>query len=222
VLFTLGGAFALYEGIEKLRHPHEVDSLWWAVGILAVAVVLEGSSFRTARREAAEVRGDAGWVAFIRRAKSPELPVVLLEDLGALVGLAFALGGVLLAHATGNPRFDAAGSIAIGLLLGTIATVLAVEMKGLLIGEGASPERLELIADEIAAAPSVARLIHLRTEHLGPDELLVAAKVEFARHLDVAALARAIDEVERRVRGAVPEARLIYLEPDIARADAAT
>ena len=222
VLFSLGGAFALYEGIEKLLHPHEVTSLGWAVGILGLAMVLEGFSFRTAVHEANPLRGDVPWITFIRRSKSPELPVVLLEDFGALIGLVLAMGGVITAHVTGNPRYDAIGSIAIGLLLSVIAIVLAIEMKGLLIGESASPERLQTIADEVAAAPSVTRLIHIRTEHLGPDELLVAAKVEFATHLSVPELALAIDEVERRVRGAVPEARLIFLEPDISRADAPT
>ena len=200
VLFSLGGAFALYEGIEKLLHPHEVTSLGWAVGILGLAMVLEGFSFRTAVHEANPLRGDVPWLTFIRRSKSPELPVVLLEDFGALIGLVLAMGGVITAHVTGNPRYDAIGSIAIGLLLSSIAIVLAIEMKGLLIGESASPERLQTIADEVAAAPSVTRLIHIRTEHLGPDELLVAAKVEFATHLSVPELALAIDEVERRVR----------------------
>ena len=223
VLFSMGGLFALYEGIEKLRHPHEVESLGVAVVILLIAIGLESFSLRTAIRESRHVKpAQASWRAFIHRTKQPELPVVLLEDIGALIGLVFALFGVVMSVVTDNPRFDALGSVAIGLLLVAIAVVLAWEMKGLLIGESASPERLQTIADEVAAAPSVTRLIHIRTEHLGPDELLVAAKVEFATHLSVPELALAIDEVERRVRGAVPEARLIFLEPDISRADAPT
>jgi divalent metal cation (Fe/Co/Zn/Cd) transporter len=154
-------------------------------------------------------------VSFIRRTKQPELPVVLLEDLGALFGLVFALTGVLLAAATGNPRWDAAGSIVIGLLLVAIAIVLAWEMKGLLIGESATPEMEQRIVDALAATPQVTRVIHMRTEHLGPDELLVGAKLEFDASLDATRLAAAIDDAEARMRQAVPEARVVYLEPDV-------
>ncbi|MGE0880202.1 MAG: cation diffusion facilitator family transporter [Acidimicrobiia bacterium] len=217
VLFTLGGAFAIYEGVEKLRHPHEPESLWWAVGILAFAIVLESLSFRTARREAESERQGARWMAFIRRSKSPELPVVLLEDTGALIGLVFALVGVVLVKITHNARFDAVGSLAIGLLLCTIAIVLAVEMKGLLIGESATPEDEAKIASAITTSPNVLGIIHLRTEHLGPEELLMGAKVEFSHSLTLPQLADAIDEVERRVRAALPATRVIYIEPDIRR-----
>ena len=174
VLFTLGGAFALYEGIEKLRHPHELDYFGVAIVILLVSVVLEALSFRTARHEAnLEKPKSAGWWTFIRRTKNPELPVVLLEDSGALIGLFFALIGVTLAKVTGNPRWDAVGSVAIGLLLIAISIVLAVEMKGLLIGESASPARQLAIANAIKDSPEVQGIIHMKTEHIGPDELLV-------------------------------------------------
>jgi cation diffusion facilitator family transporter len=217
VLFLLGGAFAIYEGIEKLRHPHEPESLWWAVGILLGAMVFEGFSFRTAVREARPMRGKSSWLGFIRRTKSPELPVVLLEDSGALVGLVLALFGVVMAKVTGNGRWDALGSLAIGMLLCVIAIFLAVEMKGLLIGESASPDMERRIVAALNGHDEVNHLIHLRTEHLGPDELLVAAKVEFTHSLTMHELASAIDEAEARVRHAVPAARLIYLEPDIQR-----
>jgi cation diffusion facilitator family transporter len=218
VLFSMGGLFALYEGIHKLRDPHETENLGVAVGILLFAIAMETFSLRTAAREAGHVKPPGvGWWQFIRRSKQPELPVVLLEDVGAEIGLFLALSGVLLAHFTDEPRWDALGSISIGVLLVVIAFVLAVEMKGLLIGESASPADEDRIAAALTAAPRVSRLIHLRTEHLGPDELLVAAKVEFDRGLTMEELAVAIDETEARVRQAVPIARVVYLEPDVHR-----
>ena len=217
MLFLLGGAFAIYEGIEKLRHPHEPESLWWAVGILVGAIVFEGFSFRTAVHESRRVKGKSSYFNFIRRSKSPELPVVLLEDSGALIGLFLALFGVIMSKITDNGRWDALGSLSIGVLLCVIAIFLAIEMKGLLIGESAAPEMEQQIVDALTGDENVTRLIHIKTQHLGPDELLVAAKVEFDRDLSVDDLAEAIDQAEAGVRRAVPAARLIYLEPDIHR-----
>jgi cation diffusion facilitator family transporter len=218
VLFSVGGLFALYEGISKLRDPHEVESLWVAIGILVFAIVLESISLRTAYREAKQRRPPGvSWWSWIRTAKEPELPVVLLEDTGAEIGLFFALGGVLLAHFTDEPRWDALGSIAIGVLLVVIAILLAVEMKGLLIGESASTKDAERITTILQEAPSVRRLIHLKTQHLGPDELLVGAKLEFEPDLSVDELADAIDGAEKALRKAVPIARVVYIEPDVYR-----
>jgi len=217
VLFTLGSAFAIFEGVEKLLHPHQVDSPAVAIAILLVAVVLEGFSFRTAVRESDPLRQGASWPQFIRRAKIPELPVLLLEDSGALVGLTIALVCLGLTMVTGSAVWDGLGSTLIGLLLGVIAAVLATEMKSLLIGESASADDQKAIEAAITGAPSVLAVIHLRTEHLGPEELLVGAKVDFDPTLSFAALATAIDEVERRIRSAVPAARVIYIEPDVAR-----
>ncbi len=214
VLFTLGSMFALYEGIQKLIDPHELESPIWAFGVLGVAIVLEGWSLRTAHREATPSRQGRSWWRFIRTTKSPELPVVLLEDSGALVGLLFALVGISLAEITGNPRWDALGSVGIGLLLGVIAVVLAVEMKSLLIGEAVAPGVATDIQDAILAGPEVTRIIHLRTLHLGPDDVLLAAKLEFACN-SIPSLADAIDTVEARVRTSTPIVRLIYFEPDL-------
>jgi cation diffusion facilitator family transporter len=221
VLFTLGGLFALFEGIEKVREPHEIDGAAVAFVILLAAILAEGFSLRTAVKESKEAKGTGSWAQFIRRSKSPELPVVLLEDVGALTGLAFAVAGLGLAEITGNPRFDAVGSIAIGLLLCGIAITLVIEMKSLLIGEGASPDTTRSIQQAMESCDRVQRVIHLRTEHLGPEELLVGAKLAFDHDLDVPSLAEAIDDVERRVREAVPAARLIYIEPDIERSPTA-
>ena len=217
VIFSLGSLFALFEGEEKLRHPHELESAGWAVAILAVAIVFEGLSLRTAVRESRPAKGDRSWWTFIRRSKSPELPVVLLEDTGALLGLMFALVGVGLAELTGNPRFDAAGSIAIGVLLGAIAIVLVVEMKSLLIGESASPAVVARICGALTSDTRIERVVHMRTEHIGPDELLVAVKILVDGDRSLGEVADLIDEAEARVRAAVPVAKVIYVEPDIDR-----
>jgi cation diffusion facilitator family transporter len=218
VLFLLGGVFAVFEGVEKLLNPHDVESPGWAIGILLAAMVMEGLSFRTAIHEARPMKAGQSWFSFIHKTKSPELPVVLLEDFGALIGLVIALTAVALTTITGNTGFDGIGSIAIGVLLVVIAFVLAREMKSLLIGEAASDADIDAMTKAIESAPSVERLINLRSEHIGPDELLVAAKIEFAHELTVAQLAEAIDEVEIRVRAAVPTARRLFIEPDIHRA----
>lgn len=221
VLFTIGGVFALYEGYEKVRHPHAIEAWYWPVGVLLFAVIAEGFSFRTAIKESNELRGGQSWSQFIRTAKAPELPVVLLEDFGALVGLVLALIGVGLSLLTGDGVWDGAGTLAIGLLLVVIALVLAAETKSLLLGEAADARTVAKIRAAVVDGATVTGVIHMRTLHLGPEELLVAAKIA-VRHDDTAAVvARAIDTAEARVREAVPIARVIYLEPDIYRKAAA-
>jgi cation diffusion facilitator family transporter len=222
VLFSLGSLFALYEGVSKIRDPHEIESPAWAFGVLGAAIVLEAFSMRTAAHESNAVRGGASWWGFVRHSKSPELPVVLLEDLGALIGLAVALGAVTLTVVTDEPRWDGYGTATIGVLLGVIAVVLALEMKSLLIGEAASEDDEALIAGAIDATPAAERLIHMRTQHIGPDELLVGAKIHFAAGLAVEELAAAIDSVEARIREVVPIATVIYVEPDVYRDGEAT
>ncbi len=217
VIFTLGSVYAIYEGFHRILHPEPLESPMIAIGILGVAVLLEGWSFKTALTEANAMRGEQGWLEFIRRTKAAELPVVLLEDVGALLGLVFALTGISLALLTGDPRFDALGSVVIGLLLGGIAFLLVREMQSLLIGEAAEPDVEAQIRTALLGCPDLKQVIHLRTVHLGPDELLVAAKVEISLTLSVAELCRRIDEAEVEVRKAVPMARLIFIEPDVYR-----
>ena len=218
VLFIGGATFAIYEGIEKILHPHELESPEWAIGILLVAMVLESFSLRTAWREARHADVErVGMVRFVRRSRAPELPVVLLEDTGALAGLLLALGGVTLTLVTDEPIFDGIGTLCIGILLALIAVTLAVEMKSLLIGESAVPEEERRINEALVGGPEVYSVIHLRTQHLGPDDLLVAAKLEFDDDLTMPELARAIDAAEARVRAQVPAARLMFLEPDLRR-----
>lgn len=218
VLFSLGGIFSIYEGIEKLRHPHELESLIWAVAVLLGAIVLESLSLRTARREALAVRPEGeSWFGFIRHTKSPELPVVLLEDTAAIVGLVLALFGVTLAGITGNARWDGLGSLAIGLVLVTVAFILVVEMGSLLVGESARPQDVAKIRAAVENFPRVRKLIHLRTEHIGPDEIVVALKAEFDHELSMHELADTIDALERDIRAAEPRATLVFVEPDVYR-----
>ncbi|HSA48845.1 MAG TPA: cation diffusion facilitator family transporter [Yinghuangia sp.] len=222
VLFSIGGMFAIYEGYEKIAHPHELKSWYWAVGVLVFAIILETFSFRTAIHESNAVRGRLSWPQFVRRAKSPELPIVLLEDLGALVGLFLALFGVGLTVITDEPVWDGIGTLCIGILLVAIAIVLALETRSLLLGEAADLDTVRAIEAAMVDGEEVERIIHMRTLHLGPEELLVAAKIAVNARDTAAEVADAIDNAEGRVRAAVPIARVIYLEPDIYREPAQT
>jgi cation diffusion facilitator family transporter len=220
VLFSVGGLFAVYEGIHKIQHAEAIESWHWVpVLVLGIAIVLESFSFRTAITETNLVRGSASWTQFIRRARAPELPVVLLEDFAALIGLVLALIGVGLTLITGNGIFDGLGTLAIGILLVLVAAVLAVETKSLLIGESATADQVAAIEEALADGGPVERVIHLRTLHLGPEELLVAAKIAVPATASAAEVAATIDAAEDRVRAAVPIANLIYLEPDIDRGE---
>jgi cation diffusion facilitator family transporter len=216
VLFTVGGLFALYEGIHKIADPHHLDSPLIALGVLVVAIGLESWSFRTAIHESRPLKGDSSWPQFIRRSKVPELPVVLLEDFAALIGLTLALLGVALSAGFDQPVWDGIGTAAIGVLLISVAVVLIIETKSLLLGESASPAAVSRI-EAALLGPGVLRVIHQRTMHLGPDEVLVAAKVAMPPATSLADAAAAIDAAEARVRAAEPTARVIYLEPDVDR-----
>ena len=229
VLFSVGGLFALYEAFHKFHEVHEgkpnelLTSRWWWVPlvVLVAAIVMEGLSFRTAIQESNKIRDDEGWWAFIRNAKAPELPVVLLEDFAALIGLVFALFGVGMTLLTDNGYWDAAGTAAIGLLLVAVAIVLAIETKSLLLGESAEAGDQQLIRDSILASDHILDVIHLRTMHLGPEQLLVACKVSVAPTDSAQIIAEAIDDAEQRIRAAVPEAAYIFIEPDIKRVEPA-
>jgi cation diffusion facilitator family transporter len=216
VLFSLGGLFSAYEGYHKISDPHDIDSPGVAIGILALALVFEAFALRTAVRHARPHRGSRSWTQYIRQSRSPELPVLLLEDSGALLGLVFAQTGILLTLITGDPVFDGIGTLAIGVLLLCIAVVLAIEMRSLLIGESADPDLQRHIEAELARGPGVRRVIHTLTQHIGPEEILVAAKVEFDPALTTAQLVDAINACEERVRAIAGVGRArIYVEPDI-------
>jgi len=220
VLFSLGGLYAVYEGYHKILHPHPLESPLVAIVVLLIAAALEGFALHTAVGEANRTRGGRSWLRFVRRSRSPELPVILLEDSGALLGLLLALIGVGLSVLTGNGVFDGVSTLCIGALLVTVAVLLAVETKSLIIGESALPEQVAAISKALLATPGVERVIHLRTVHLGPDELLVAGKIGVGARDEGADIAAAIDDAEARVRAAVPTAKVIYLEPDIYRPSA--
>ncbi|NBX22708.1 MAG: cation diffusion facilitator family transporter [Microbacteriaceae bacterium] len=217
ILFTIGGVFSIYEGIDKLQHPHPLELWWLPMIVLTVSIVLEAFSLRTAVKESNPIRGNASWVQFIRRAKAPELPVVLLEDLAALLGLVFAFVGIGLTALTGLGVFDAVGTLLIGALLIAVAVILGIETKSLLVGEGARPEDVDTISRVITSSPHVTALIHMKTLYLGPDEMLVAAKVGFGATAKLADVAAAIDALEADIRANVPVARVIYIEPDVVR-----
>ncbi|MFC4784133.1 cation diffusion facilitator family transporter [Nocardioides sp. MAHUQ-72] len=230
VLFSVGGLFALYEAYHKYHeihaaHGHPADSIldsrWWWVPplVLGIAIVLEGLSFRTAIAETNKIKGAATFPQFIRRAKQPELPVILLEDFAALVGLGFAFVAVVLSLVTENLYYDVIGTALIGLLLVAVAVVLGLETKSLLLGESASLPAQRRIADALQATDGVERIIHMKTMHLGPEELLVAAKIGVPAGATADVVAEAIDRAEQAVRAAEPTAQVIYLEPDIYRSD---
>ncbi|MEZ0382590.1 MULTISPECIES: cation diffusion facilitator family transporter [Mycobacteriaceae] len=218
VLFSLGSMFALYEGYKKVHHPVELSSPVVAIVILVVAIGMETFSFRTAVVESRPFKGEGSWLRFLHTSRTPELPVVLLEDTAALIGLVLALTGVGLSVVTGNPVWDGVATLGIGVLLGVVAVFLMVEMHSLLIGEGATLAEDRAIRAALEQTRNVTRLIHIRTLYLGPDEMLVGAKIALPPQLDLAAVAATIDDAEANVRRAVPAARVIYLEPDLDRA----
>ncbi len=218
VLFLVGGLFSLYEGFHKFHYPEPLEDAWVAFTVLFVAMALESFSLRTALRESRKVRGRRGLFRFVHDTRQPELPVVMLEDMGALVGLCFALFGVSMATITGNGAWDGLGAMSVGLLLVVIAIFLAMEMTSMLVGESALPEEQRAITTALAASDGVVGIVHLRTLHLGPDEVLVAAKIGVDREQTGSEISKAIDAAEVRVRAAVPNKKLvIYIEPDIIR-----
>ncbi len=217
VLFAVGGMFSILEGVEKLSHPHELEMVWLPLVVLGAAIVMESFSFRTAIREANHVRHGKSWVQFIRHAKAPELPVILLEDFAALIGLVLAFGGVGLTVVTHNPIWDAIGTLAIGGLLVLVAIVLGYETSSLLVGEGATAEDTGKIRAALSGSKGVKSIIHMKTLYLGPDELMLGAKIAVDGASTAADVAVVIDAAEVAVREVVPAARVIYLEPDIKR-----
>jgi cation diffusion facilitator family transporter len=225
VMFSIGGVFALYEAYHKLQEVlagenHDMGRWWWVpIVILLGAIVAEGFSFRTAMGESNRARGRQRLFRFIRAAKAPELPVVLLEDFAALIGLGFALFGVVLTKVTGNGIFDVIGTTMIGLLLVAVAVTLAVETKSLLLGEAASPAAITKINEALVGTDGVQRLIHMKTLHLGPEEIMVAAKIAVSPGDSALTVADVINRAEVAIRAAEPMVTSLYLEPDIYDSD---
>jgi cation diffusion facilitator family transporter len=215
VLFSIGGMFSIFEGVQKLNEPHELENVWLPLTVLGVAIVLESFSLRTALHEAKKARGKTSLAKYIRHAKSPELPVVILEDMAALLGLVFAFAGVSLTVLTHDPVFDAYGTLAIGALLILVAIILGAETSSLLVGEGASADDTALIRDALEVVVGKGGVIHMKTLYLGPEELMLGAKISIAKNATGEEVAETIDAAEESVRNAVPATRVIYLEPDI-------
>ncbi len=216
VIFAIGATFAIYEGISKIRHPHEIDAPIWAFSVLSLGIVLESFSFRLAIVESRLIKGNSSWYRFIRQSRTPELPVVLLEDLGALLGLVIALVALGIAVIWEAPVWDGIGTLSIGIVLAAIAVALAAEMKSLLIGEGLTRRDSESAIRAVEKTTGVKRLIHIRTQYLGPDEVLIGLKVEFNQDLPFKELRTVIDEVEHNIKSVVPAAGPIYVEPGLA------
>ena len=215
ILFSLGSLFAIYEGIEKIRHPHALENASWAIGILIFGIFIESFSFRTAIVEAKTIKGETSWSKFVIRSKQPEIPVVLLEDAGALFGMVIALAAISLVKITGEPLWDGIGTLSIGLLLGLIATVLAREMHSLIIGEAASDDDYEKIEKLIQNSNEIVDVIEIRTQHLGPEEILIGARVAFDESLQAKEIADAINNLEATIRNEVKTAGPIFIEPEI-------
>ena len=215
ILFSLGSLFAIYEGIEKIRHPHTLDKANWAIGILLFGIFIESFSFRTAIVEAKTIKGKTTWSKFVIRSKQPEIPVVLLEDAGALFGMVIALAAISLVKITGDPIWDGIGTLSIGVLLGVIATILAREMHSLIIGEAATEEDLSKIVSVIENNSQVAQLVEMRTQHLGPEEILIGVRVAFHETLQTKEIANLINQLEADIRSELKTAGPIFIEPEI-------
>jgi len=215
ILFSLGSLFAVYEGIEKIRHPHALNNASWAIGILIFGIFIESFSFRTAIVEAKTIKGETSWSKFVVRSKQPEIPVVLLEDAGALFGMVIALGAITLVKTTGEPIWDGIGTLSIGVLLGVIAIILAREMHSLIIGEAASEtDRLKIVS-VIENNKQVVELVEMRTQHLGPDEILIGVRIAFRETLQTKEIAQLINQLENDIRVELDNAGPIFIEPEL-------
>lgn len=223
MLFSMGGLFALYEGVHKLAELRAMDLAGEsrpmthpevAIGVLVFSILLEGFAWRGATKEINKLRGEESMMSFLRKSKSTEIIVIWLEDTGALVGLLLALTGIGLVLLTGNPYWDAYATIAIGVLLVVIAFLVARETKSLLIGEAASAEAQQTIRDLVAETEGVVRLMNMRTMQLGDDEFLAALKIHWEEGLTVDDVAARTNELERRIRATIPRARYVFVEAD--------
>ena len=215
ILFSLGSLFAIYEGIEKIRHPHPLENASWAIGILIFGIFIESFSFRTAIVEARTIKGGASWSKFVILSKQPEIPVVLLEDAGALFGMVIALAAISLVKITGEPLWDGIGTLSIGILLGLIAAVLARKMHSLLIGESANEKDRTKIEELIQDCKGISQVIEIRTQHLGPEEILIGARVVFDESLQAKEIAVIINDLEETINTEVKDAGPIFIEPEI-------
>jgi divalent metal cation (Fe/Co/Zn/Cd) transporter len=216
MLFTVGGMFSLYEGIHKLQHPEPLQKWWWAVGVLLFGIVAEAVSMRACLQEINKSRGERSLWQWFRGSRQSELVVIFGEDLAALFGLCFALAAVLLTVATGNPLWDAVGTIAIGVLLVVVAVLVAIEVKAMLIGQSMDPARQAQMRRFLDARPEIGNVISLITLQMGND-VMVAVQAEMREEQSAQSLAQQINEVERALKREFPDVRWSFFEPDIKR-----
>jgi len=214
-LFTTGAVFSIYEGAEKLRHPEPVVHIEYAFLVLGTAFIAEALSLRTALKKINAERGKTGMVAYLRNSKKAELIVIFLEETAALIGLTIAMVGLLIEHLTGALFFDGLASILIGLLLASTALFVGIETKSLIIGEGADPEMLRRIRLLLLREESITHVIHIRSLHLGAEDILLAVKAEFDTRLNPKQICSLINGIEADIRAHYPQVNKIFIEPDI-------
>ena len=212
LIFAVGGGISIYEGVIHLQHPAPLEDPTWNYVVLGLALVFEGLAWGVAYRQFRLSKGDLGHLAAVRASKDPTTFTVLFEDSAAMLGLAAAFAGIALGHALGMPRLDGAASIVIGLILATVAVLLAYESKGLLIGEGLDPRTLASIRALTEADPTVARLVRALSLHFGPNDVLLTMEIQFEANLSAAAVAAAIERLDHAIRTRHPEVRHVFLE----------
>ncbi len=214
ILFSVGGMFSIYEGMHKLHATEPLQNWWWAVGVLTFGIIAESISMRACLVEVNKSRGGRSLWRWFRDSRQAELVVIFGEDLAALLGLVFALVAVGVAVITGNPIWDAIGTLAIGVLLIVVAFFIAIEVKALLIGQSVEPMRKDEMEAFIRARPEFKRLLNLITLQLG-NEVLVSMKVEMSRDLSTSGVAEAINSAEVAFKAQFPEVRWSFVEPDV-------
>lgn len=215
LLFTLGGLFSIYEGMHKLQHPEQLSQVWVAILVLSIAILLEGGSLLGCIREINKLRGDRPFREWFKHTRNSELVVVLGEDIGAQVGLILALGFLIMAAVTGNPVYDAMGSMCIGVILLVISAFIAWRIKSLLVGRSADPEIQEAIDEIITSHPGVDKVFNTITIQFGPDTML-AAKVKMQDGMDIESAVAEINALERELRERIPKLAWCFVEPDVA------
>jgi cation diffusion facilitator family transporter len=214
LLFTLGGMFSIYEGIHKFNHPEELSQVWIAIIVLILAIFLEGGSLLGCLREIKKVRGERPFGDWLKHTRNSELVVVLGEDIGAQLGLFLALGFLIAAQVTGNPVYDAMGSMCIGVILLIISAFIGWRIKALLVGRSADPEIQEAIEEVIADQDSIEHVFNTITVQYGPDTML-AAKIKLKDGISVGAAVQDINELERRLKARIPNLKWLFIEPDV-------
>lgn len=212
LIFAVGGGISIYEGVDRLRHPEPLHDPTWNYVVLSLVILFEGATWAVAFVEFRKVKGDSGYLAAVHASKDPTTFTVLFEDMAAMLGLAAAFLGIALGHALNLSMLDGVASIVIGIILAAVAIFLVYESKGLLIGEGLLPQTLASIRELRERDPAVARLGRALSQHFGPDDVLLTMEIQFQADLTAAAVAAAIERLDKAIRSRHPEIRHIFLE----------